>query len=226
MKEKLEPEQYFKCHNGSTLESIEDLEKELTLNLEGKHMDNFEHHVNKERNDYANWIENAFNEKSLAQIIRNLDTPGKILNAIQKQKEKTPSTNTEEKQEIKPVDSEKAERLLERASLMKAKATAGTPEKIQEKKSLLNEKLEVLKEKISDGRRQGKDMLIPSLLIRNVPPKISYYEASRNESDYHAAEKLMEEVEKEIQEEFAHKEPDLKSEVLRGAGMEQKTEDE
>jgi len=49
-------------------EQIKDL-KELAFAFESMHPDVFNHHVNEEKNDFANWIENTFKEKELATNI-------------------------------------------------------------------------------------------------------------------------------------------------------------
>ncbi len=237
MSEEIKPEEYFKCHNGKTLKSIQDLEEEFKLNTEGKNNENFEHHVTKERNDYAAWLQYAFRKKRLAARIQAKRKPEDMLKVLQdynepkkKPEPKKDNASAEPAQEsaeqIKPVDADKAEALLEKVKSMKSRATAGTPETIQEKINFLKEKMEVLKQEISDARKSGKDMLIPSLLMKNVSPKISYYEASREQSDYHSAEVLLSDIKKEVDEELARKEPDLKAEIMKGAGLETKKEDE
>ena len=228
MKKEIKPEEYFKCHNGKILKSIHDLEEELNLIVQGKNTDNFSHHVTRERNDYATWLQNVFLKKRLAARIQSKRKPEDMLKLIQEynEPEKKPGAKQEPKEEIKPVNVDKAEVLLERVKSMKARATAGTPETVHEKISFLKEKMEALKQEITDARRIGKDMLIPSLLMKNVQPKISYYEASREQSDYHNAEVLLADIKKEVDEELSIKEPDLKAEVMKGAGLEIKKDDE
>lgn len=59
-------ENVFYLHNGKMLRSIDELAMELLV------MDNdtFSHHVNHERNDFANWIEGVFKAKELASELR------------------------------------------------------------------------------------------------------------------------------------------------------------
>jgi hypothetical protein len=231
------PEEYFKCFNGKTLKNIQDLKDELQLIIQGKNTENFSHHVTPERNDYATWLQNVFMKKRLAARVQSKRKPEDILRIINEydepkkkvgvsNRDKTGESVEEQKEEIRPVNVDKAEALLEKVKAMKAKTKAGTPETIQEKISFLKEKLEALKQEITDARKNGKDMLIPSLLIKNVPPKISYYEASREQSDYHSAERLLADIKKEVDEALAQKEPDLKSEVMKGAGLEIKKDDD
>jgi len=60
----------FWVYHGPVLKDLKGLSKEL-----GKMTDDtFKHHVNKSKNDFANWIEHVFNEKGLADKIRKIKT--------------------------------------------------------------------------------------------------------------------------------------------------------
>lgn len=56
----------FILHDGSRMYSI----KELSLRLESMDQHVFNHHVNPERNDFANWIRDVFKDKGLASRVR------------------------------------------------------------------------------------------------------------------------------------------------------------
>ncbi len=59
-------EKMFHLANGKYLKSI----KELGDSLEKMDKGIFNHHVNNERNDFANWVELVFKDKTLAKEIR------------------------------------------------------------------------------------------------------------------------------------------------------------
>lgn len=230
---KIRQEQYFKCFNGAVLQSMKDLKEELERNVRGGNMENFSHHATPERNDYADWVQYVFGEKQVADNMRAAKNPGEMLQAMKPsvalkkpvppRKEKTPRKKEEPKKNLM----EASEELLERTTKMKKNIVSGTPEGIKDKAGVLREKYEALRQKISEERKNGNSMLMPSLLVKNVKPKIDYFEITGDESDYKKAEALLGEISNEIKEELSHKEPDLKAEVLKAAGMApEKNEDE
>ena len=61
-------EKWFYFSHGGKASSIEELEKALKTMGEAE----FRHHVNHDRNDFANWIENVFEERKLARSMREV----------------------------------------------------------------------------------------------------------------------------------------------------------
>ena len=79
------PGQYvFYVNNGQVLKGLYDLAGELDAMDDGT----FLHHVNKENNDFANWIEYIVGDKKLAKSIARVKTPAtmrkKLLDRIKK----------------------------------------------------------------------------------------------------------------------------------------------
>ncbi len=62
----IRPEQFFYLHDGSMLVSL----TELYIAIDKMGDELFKYHVNSERNDFANWIENVFDNKQLADKVR------------------------------------------------------------------------------------------------------------------------------------------------------------
>ena len=64
----IQPENYFKLCNGGIIKSIDELRSIL------KKIDDstFSFHVNRERNDFFNWIKDVFQDKTLAIMIKNI----------------------------------------------------------------------------------------------------------------------------------------------------------
>jgi len=60
--------------------------------------------------------------------------------------------------------------------------------------------LQELKSMLQDLRRAEKDPLIAELLLRELSPKIEYYNQTRNVDDYNRVIRLMKEVQHEIEE--------------------------
>ena len=64
------PEEYhFVLQDGRKLESV----YELIDELETMHEDLWKHHVNEMKNDFANWIEHVFEDKNLAEDLREME---------------------------------------------------------------------------------------------------------------------------------------------------------
>lgn len=61
-------EHYFVLVNGQPIKSL----LELADTLEEIREEVFKHHVNQEKNDFANWTQDIFNEKELAEELREI----------------------------------------------------------------------------------------------------------------------------------------------------------
>lgn len=69
---------WFRLFSGRSLASI----RELYDALGSMSDDVWVHHVNRERNDFANWIEAVFQSGELAEQIRNASTPPALRNIL------------------------------------------------------------------------------------------------------------------------------------------------
>ena len=68
----------FRFHNGKIAYSISD----LSQIIEAVDDDTFSYHMNSQKNDFANWAEYVFDEKTLATELRLCKTKEEILNMI------------------------------------------------------------------------------------------------------------------------------------------------
>ena len=59
----IKPGYYFMLCSGGIIKNV----KELALTLDYLSDEEFNHHVNHERNDFSNWIKDVFKEKELAE---------------------------------------------------------------------------------------------------------------------------------------------------------------
>jgi len=66
---KINPEHYFKLKSGSVIKNLSD----LNLALKKIDDDEFNHHVNEEKNDFANWIRHVFGNEKLADKLQKTD---------------------------------------------------------------------------------------------------------------------------------------------------------
>ncbi|MBU4284005.1 MAG: segregation/condensation protein A [Nanoarchaeota archaeon] len=81
-KKEIKPEQYFVFNSGIRAKNL----KELAEQLDKIDKKTFKHHVNNKKNDFSNWINHVFNEKKLADELREVrtieETKNKILEYI------------------------------------------------------------------------------------------------------------------------------------------------
>ncbi len=81
-KKEIKPAQYFVFNNGIRVKNL----KELAEQLDKIDKKTFGHYVNSKKNDFSNWINHVFNEKKLADELREIknieETKSKILEYI------------------------------------------------------------------------------------------------------------------------------------------------
>ena len=63
-----------------TLRSLDDLSEAINL----IDPETFQQHVNAEKNDFANWVQNVFGEEKLAEDLRHYPTPLRMMVSIEK----------------------------------------------------------------------------------------------------------------------------------------------
>lgn len=66
LNKKVSPDQYFILVDGRAIKDV----KELALMLDDISDDVFRHHVNDERNDFANWVRHVFDDEDLAELLQ------------------------------------------------------------------------------------------------------------------------------------------------------------
>ena len=77
---RLSPKEYFYLHNGFILKTIEELYHTLSLMDKGL----FNHHVTKDRNDFANWIYNVFEERELGRKMMKVKSKDAMMKLLKK----------------------------------------------------------------------------------------------------------------------------------------------
>ncbi|MBW2995829.1 hypothetical protein KY332_00855 [Candidatus Woesearchaeota archaeon] len=80
----ISPENYFQLKDGTTIRNLFELSKALEKMPE----DMFQHHVNKERNDFYNWVNDVVKDKDLASRILAAGTRKQMQKEIGKKMEK------------------------------------------------------------------------------------------------------------------------------------------
>jgi transketolase len=74
------PEHYFQLYGGEKIKTIPELEVAL------KRMDDttFHHHVNRQRNDFSNWIQDCFGDRMLAEELRKRQDKEEMIEVLKK----------------------------------------------------------------------------------------------------------------------------------------------
>lgn len=72
------PEKSFWCCDGQILRNL----RELPPALRRMTSETFRHHVNREKNDFANWIYQVIGERGLAERVRRLKSKTAITRAV------------------------------------------------------------------------------------------------------------------------------------------------
>ena len=74
----IDEDKWFHFTHGKKASSLEELRQLIEELNEAE----FRHHVNDERNDFANWVEGVFGEKKLANNMRKADTKEKLIKTL------------------------------------------------------------------------------------------------------------------------------------------------
>ncbi|MBN1377548.1 hypothetical protein JW949_04435 [Candidatus Woesearchaeota archaeon] len=80
LNKEISPEKYFILNSGKAIATVRELVEELQIMND----ELFRHHVNDERNDFANWIQDVFEDKKLAKKLREIKDREKTRTAIYK----------------------------------------------------------------------------------------------------------------------------------------------
>jgi len=78
--ENVHHEKQFWVNDGNVLKNL----KELPGALRNMNNETFLHHVNEQKNDFANWIEDVIGEKNLADEVRTLQSKNAVVKAVRK----------------------------------------------------------------------------------------------------------------------------------------------
>ena len=73
------PEQCFWVNNGPIIKNLSEMANALACMKD----EIFSHHVNKEKNDFGNWVRDVLKDEELANNITNVRSKEKILKKVQ-----------------------------------------------------------------------------------------------------------------------------------------------
>ncbi|MBR9677177.1 hypothetical protein GOV04_03480 [Candidatus Woesearchaeota archaeon] len=148
----LSPEQYFKLKDGKALKDIDELLKAV----QSMPADVFIHHVNEEKNDFANWIKNVIKDENLALKIASLKTKrdvGEALKSFKKEKllaDELHQANIKLKEDLKTSKVEQKIRIVEMQKAQK---------EFVRQEEMLKKQLEKLDTKKVEVTQKEKELL-------------------------------------------------------------------
>ena len=75
------PNQYFHTKNGDVIRSLDEFISVLQI------LDNttFNYHVNANKNDFATWVRDVFNENEMASLIQNIQSKQEMIDILEQQ---------------------------------------------------------------------------------------------------------------------------------------------
>jgi len=89
----------------------------------------------------------------------------------------------------------------------------------------VKERYEELASAVSSNRKEGLDMSIPTMILRNVHPKIVYFQVSQNKNDHDMITELLDEIAYEIKYAKSIKNKNLKEEIMKELGHSKEEKD-
>jgi hypothetical protein len=228
--------QYFQVEKGPKLASILALRAYLRMIPAPQ----FNAHVSKEKNDFANWLEHVFGEVELAKRIRAVNSREQMVWILDDAFADVRMQKVIQDQEVKPTAevaalqddqnfdtykngltntneqiSNKYEQIAKQ--LQDALSTV-MPKEIEQRIEKLKARYAEIAAKVSEARKQGKDAIMPALVLRQFAPKLAFAQVSREEKDFVAAEAILNAAAAELLEVQNEKEINVKKEVLALAG--------
>jgi hypothetical protein len=99
------------------------------------------------------------------------------------------------------------------------------PKELMRREERLRERYDELRSLISETRRSGKDVLIATLALRMVSPKLALAHATREPKDYECAEQLLAQARAELDEAARAPMSDVRAEVLSRAGVSERAKE-
>lgn len=93
------------------------------------------------------------------------------------------------------------------------------PDDLTKLEERLRTRHDELRLRITEARKAGKDMLVPTLILRQFPAKLTLAHATREHKDYEIARLVLEQAQFEIDEAINAPVVDVRADVLRMAGI-------
>jgi len=218
----IDKNQFFWLKDGRGLTSIIDLLETLPSISQLE----FKYHVNKHKNDFANWIRGIFEEEELADVFAscsNREEMEAVLYGFLEDKVSGFDENRLKKieqkwgnkfRELLSKDSklfEKLKELLSKKREIKNKELESRIQNMVDKKvsedidlksqnidEYYKQRFEAIKTRIHDQIKLGKDLFMINLKLKPFDSKLKYAEVSGVDADYDVVEKLLDSIEEDL----------------------------
>ncbi len=202
------------------------------------------------KNDFAKWATDVYSNKRLTELFKKAQTKEQLAKALedvirpedekmeeevralkeQKADFERPQMGIDDEQfdEIREKYETKNEKIADRfddvASRIEQSMKDDMPQETENRIDGLKSRYEDIRQKITDLRKQGKDMFIPSLMLRMFLGNLSVAIITREADDFKKIDSLLDEVEQEMRDSISKPVVDVKREVLMMAGIKQEKE--
>ena len=149
----LPKEKKFFTRNGKTISNLMELYEKLKIMPE----EEFQAHVNEEKDDFAKWIDEVLKEKSLADIIRGLKQRDELVSLLAKEIEKVNIENNDTEPKVSPT--RKTRKKKKRIRKILDGSINNSPKDIIKNKGKKEYKNEPLQEKNNKTHEDFKDCI-------------------------------------------------------------------
>ena len=212
-----DPKQFFYLVNGQLIRHIKQLIELVPLLSE----EEYRHHVYDGHNDFYNWIKNVFEDIETADLIKACSTRDEFQERLYTyladqearkkeqvkeklfvtQKElfkKDPSRFAHFRQQESRFKEKESERFDAAAKRITEKAKTSILPLMITRLDALREREKELRGFITATRKEGRDVLLPDLVLRQFPAKAEFAKLTGEEFDIDRAEAVLNVAEQEL----------------------------
>jgi hypothetical protein len=200
-------------------------------------IEQFNRQVFQKKGDFAAWVRDVFHEQKLAHDLLACEGKEEFIEALERSVDRASAENSDTSANVisaAPIDDSTFSRVKEEMTVRNENMTKryelitkgfqealanAFPKELEKEADLLKTSYDNLAAKISELRRQGKDTLLPALIMKQFQAKLAFARATRNRADFKVAQAILSQVASELEEVKNRKESNVKDEVLALAGV-------
>lgn len=216
----------FFVHEGPILEEVDDLRRCLPEMSDAQ----FRYHVSEGKNDFSRWLSGIDGMEMIARSVRDARTREELIGILDgagrfaQGKSPHGQMSDERFASLRDQYSARNEELQDRFERMAREIEESLqdkmPEEIEDASEELEERYRSVRERMSDMRKQGKDVLLPTLMLKQFPSKLALARNTRERRDFELVKSLLAQAESELEEIHEKRDIDIKKDVYRLAGIE------
>ncbi len=216
---------YFYCSNGRVAKDL----SELMVILEKYSEKDFKKHLNQNKNDFANWVKDVFEEDKLARRISWAQTKEEIIDELNyflkfgETINEKPSAESRAKDEKKEEETEDESIKKELEGIIKSikektniyKYDLNNPDKYEELIDFFKGIIQDFGQVISRYNKIKKDTTIPRIMMGNIKPKIKWALCDNKPEEINKIKQMLLNTGKELMEVGEQEVLDIKEEIIR-----------